>query len=246
MISTSRIADILVEVADTLVDDFDVVDFLNRLAARAAEITGWAAVGLMLTDLRGELQYVASSTDDAKLMELLQLQNSEGPCVDCFRSGTHVASHDLASDSVRWPVFAPRAVAAGFASVHAFPLRLREHVIGALNTFGVEPAPLSGESIRLVQALADVATIAIIQERAIAQADLLTEQLQHALNSRLVIEQAKGVVARALGTTVEDAFELLRTNARRERRRLTDLAHEVVTSPDVVGALIAEGLGPRP
>ncbi len=231
MINTNRLADVFVEAADTLVDEFDLVDFLSLLTQHAAEITGWSAVGLMLTDLRGDLQYMASSSEDARLMELLQLQNSEGPCVDCFRTGQPVANSDLGSAADRWPIFAPRAVAAGFRSVHAFPLRLRDRVIGAMNSFGVESTALESDSARAVQALADIATISLLQEQAIARADTLTQQLQFALNSRVTIEQAKGAVARALSISVEEAFTLLRAQARNRRCPLTELAEEVVNNP---------------
>jgi GAF domain-containing protein len=240
MISTSRLADVFVEVADTLVDDFDLMDFLNNLAVHAADVTGTSAVGLMLTDHTGTLRFMAASTADARLLELFQLQHSEGPCVDCHRNGEPVQETDLANAVSRWPTFAPRAVAAGIHSVHAFPLRLRDRTIGALNTFGPDPEPLDADTVRVVQALADVATIAIIaiiQERALARADTLTEQLQFALNSRIVIEQAKGAISRALGVSVDDAFNILRDHARRNRLRLTGLAHDVVTKTETMSAL---------
>jgi len=237
MISTSRLADVFVEVADTLVDDFDLMDFLNNLAVHAADVTGTSAVGLMLTDHTGTLRFMAASTADARLLELFQLQHSEGPCVDCHRNGEPVQETDLANAESRWPTFAPRAVAAGIHSVHAFPLRLRDRTIGALNTFGPDPEPLDADTVRVVQALADVATIAIIQERALARADTLTEQLQFALNSRIVIEQAKGAISRALGVSVDDAFNILRDHARRNRLRLTGLAHDVVTKTETMSAL---------
>jgi GAF domain-containing protein len=191
----------------------------------------------MLTDHTGTLRFMAASTADAKVLELFQLQHAEGPCVDCHRNGEPVHDTDLARAVDRWPTFAPRALDAGFHSVHAFPLRLRDRVIGALNTFGPEPVALEPDTVRVVQALADVATIAIIQERALTRADTLTEQLQFALNSRIVIEQAKGAVSRALGVSVDDAFNILRDHARKNRVRLTDLAHDVVTNTDTMSAL---------
>ena len=237
MISTSRLADVFVEVADTLVDEFDVVDFLHNLALHTADVTGTAAVGLMLSDHTDTLQFMAASTADAKLLDLFQLQHSEGPCVECHRTRDLVQETDLANATSRWPTFAPRAMSIGIRSVHAFPLRLRDRAIGALNTFGPDPVGFDAGTIRIVQALADVATIAIIQERALARAETLTEQLQFALNSRITIEQAKGAVARALGMSVEDAFEVLRDHARRNRLRLTDLAHNVVTNRDTMSSL---------
>ncbi len=232
MIDIERLADVFVGVADTLVADYDVIEFLHSVAGHATEMTGAAAAGLMLTDLDGGLHYMGASDESARLLELFQIQHQEGPCLDCYRTGSQVSEPDLAAASARWPGFVDQALASGVTSVHAFPMRLREQVIGALNVFGAEPRALDADESRVVQALADVATIAIIQERLIHQAEILTEQLQFALNSRVVIEQAKGAIARSLGVSVEDAFDLLRRHARRERVGLTDLALTIVESPE--------------
>jgi len=237
VITTNRMADLLVDVADTLVRDFDIIDFLHNLAVHASELTSSPAVGLLLSDLAGGLNHVAASSEDAQTLELLQLQHSEGPCVECYRTGQPVVEEDLANASSRWPTFAPRAVAAGISTVHAFPMRLRDDVVGAMNVFGRPDDVMGPDDIRLVQSLADFATIAILQERALARAESLTEQLQFALNSRIVIEQAKGAVARALGVGVDEAFEILRAHARRNRQRLTELAHAVVTERAVMETL---------
>jgi len=227
MISAERISDLFVEVADTLVDEFDVVDFLHNLTVHAAGISGADAAGLMLTDQVGRLQFMAASNSTGETLELFQLQNSEGPCLDCFTTGEPVVNADLAHAS-RWPIFAPRAIQLGYQSVHAFPMRLREHIIGALNLFGSEHARFDAADVRLVQALADVATIALMQERTIRRAEELTEQLQGALTSRVVIEQAKGAVAALRGISIDEAFELLRTRARSNQRRLVDVAQPVL------------------
>ncbi len=232
MIGIQRLADVFVDVADTLVAEFDVIEFLHSVAGHATEMTGATAAGLMLSDLDGSLHYMGASSESAHLLELFQIQHEEGPCFDCYRTGTRVTEADLASATSRWPKFTQQALASGVRSVHAFPMRLRDQVIGALNVFGAEPRGLEADEARVVQALADLATIAIIQERLIRQAELLSEQLQFALNSRVVIEQAKGAVARSLGVSVEDAFELLRRYARRQRIGLTDLALTVVESPE--------------
>lgn len=237
MINTNQMAEVFVEIADTLVSEFDLIDFLHGLAAHTADITGSRAVGVLLSDLTGGLSHVAASTEDARMLELLQLQHSEGPCVECHRTGQPVVQVDLAAATDRWPNFAPRALAAGIAMVHAFPLRLRDEVVGALNVFGGPEEGLDSADTRLVQSLADLATIAIIQERALARAELLTEQLQFALNSRVVIEQAKGAMSRAFGIGVDQAFDVLRANARRRRVRLTELARAVVTDPSAMDAL---------
>jgi GAF domain-containing protein len=228
MISNERLANAFVEVADTLIDEFDVIDFLHILADHASDVTGASSVGLMLVDLNDSLQHMAASTDGARHLELFQLQHQEGPCLDCFRTGTPVIVRDLTETTTRWPVFAPRAIEAGVLSVHAFPMRLRDQVIGALNLFGEVPLPFDPDDIRVVQAMADIATIGILQERAISSAEILTAQLQGALNSRILIEQAKGVMARAHGIDVDEGFVALRAHARNNHLRLGDLAHDVV------------------
>ena len=230
MISTERLTDVFVEIADTLITDFDLVDFMHNLADHAAAVSGAEAVGLLLADQQGQLRYMAASNETGKMLELFQLQASEGPCLDCYATKTPVVNADLASASDRWPEFAPAATAAGFKSVHAFPMRLRDTVIGALNLFGHADVTFKDDEVRVVQALADVATIALLQERNIAHADSLAEQLQVALNTRIVIEQAKGALARQEGSTPSEAFELLRSEARRSRRRLVDVATEVISA----------------
>ena len=232
MISTQRLSDLFVEVADTLVDDFDLVDFLHSLTLHAAAVSGADTVGLLLADHHGRLRFMAASDEEGRLLELLQLQNSEGPCLDCFRSKQAVVNADLARAESRWPRFAPAALAAGFQSVHAFPLRLRDETIGALNIFGRDNHAFAEDETRIVQSLADVATIALLQERAVARADALTEQLQGALNSRVVIEQAKGAIAQLEGVTADEAFRLLRERARSSRRRLADVAAEVLSDTE--------------
>jgi GAF domain-containing protein len=228
--SAQRVAEVFVEVSDTLVDDFDLVDFLHMLTLRTAELAGASVVGVVLADAHGHLHFMAGSKEDAELLELFQLQNDEGPCLDAFRSATPVVNTDLRDAAARWPRFAPHATAAGFRSVHAFPLRLRSQAIGALNVFGADDGKrLDDADIPIIQALADVATIALIQERAVARGGVLTEQLQAALNSRVIIEQAKGAIAQAHGVSVDEAFAVIRAYARSSNRRLGDVAHVVVT-----------------
>jgi len=236
MIGMQRLADVFVEVADTLVADFDLIEFLQSVANHAVEVSDQAIVGVLLSDHEGRLHYMGASHENAHVLELLQLQNAEGPCLDCFRTGEAVVHPDLAVDPP-WPMFAARASALGIVSVHAFPLRLRERVIGALNVFLPEPRVLDPDEARVIQALADCATIAIIQERAIARAEVVTEQLQAALASRIVIEQAKGAVARSFGITVDAAFELIRGHARAHNVRLADLSHRLVTDSTAIDAL---------
>ena len=222
-----QLADVFVEMADTLVDDFDVIDFLHVLTERCVQLLGVSAAGLLLTDQQDRLQVVAASSERTRLLELFQLQTDQGPCVDCFRTGQPVSVTDLPS-ARRWPRFTAAAAEVGFAAVHALPMRLRAEVIGALNLFDTNPGAMDRDKLRIGQALADVATIGLLQQRAIHRRDVLTEQLQTALNSRVLIEQAKGVLAERLHVDLADAFTLLRSGARSHNRRLSDLAQAIV------------------
>jgi hypothetical protein len=229
-----QLADVFVEMADTLVDDFDLIELLHVLTERCVQLLGVSAAGLLLTDERDTLQVVAASSERTRLLELFQLQTDQGPCVDCFRTGQPVSVTDLPRAAGRWPRFTAAAAEVGFAAVHALPMRLRTEVIGALNFFDVTPGPLSEGTLRVGQALADVATIGLLQQRAIHRHDVLTEQLQTALNSRILIEQAKGVLAERLHLDMADAFTLLRNGARSHNRRLSDLAQAVVDGSEQI------------
>src|SRR5512141_3218373 len=241
MIATSRLAEVFVDVADTLVDDFDVIEFLELVTRHTAEVSQAASAGLLLADPHGQLQYMASSATSVKLLELFQLQYQEGPCLDCFHTGIAVINRDLHQAGQRWPRFAPRAVEAGFQSVHAFPLRHRQKVIGALNLFSADTGRLQPTDVRIIQCLADIATIGLLQERTIRSGEILTEQLQRALNSRVTIEQAKGVLARTHGIGVDAGFDLMRDYVRRNQYRLSDVAQSVVTDPGRHPELTAAG-----
>jgi GAF domain-containing protein len=224
------LAQTFVELADTLVADFDIVDFLHTLADRCAELFKPAEAGVMLADQRGGLRVVASSSERARLLELFELQNEQGPCLDCFRNGERVAAADFGDDGGRWPLFTVEAVAAGFRSAHSLPLRFRTQVIGALNLFRPQPGLLDDRDLTGAQAMADIATISILQERTLREARVLAEQLQRALNSRVVIEQAKGVLAERAKINLDEAFTLLRTYARTQNRRLHDVSTAVISS----------------
>lgn len=226
-----------VELADNLVADFDVVEVLTVLAHRCVEVLDVADAGLMLQSPRGDLRVVASSSETMRLLELFELQADEGPCVDCYRSGRPVVNLELEAAAGRWPRFVPKALDAGVRSVHAVPMRLRDQTIGALSLFRDDEGPMPDDDVVAAQALADVATIAILQHRAAINAQLLHDQLTEALNSRVVIEQAKGVVAAKTGVDMEEAFGRLRRHARAQRARLVDVAHAVVTNAITVEAL---------
>ncbi|MCW2568864.1 MAG: hypothetical protein JWN54_2961 [Mycobacterium sp.] len=232
--SERQLAEAFVELADTLVDDFDVVDFLHQVTVRCAQVLGVSAAGVLLTDQRGALRVVAASTEQTRLLELLQLQTDQGPCPESFHTGRPVSVADLSDSNGRWPRFAAEAQQFGIVSVHALPMRLRTDVIGTLNLFDAEPGALSEDTLRLAQALADVATIGLIQARSIRLRETLAEQLQTALNSRIVIEQAKGVIAERRSLDMEESFSLLRGTARSGNRRLSELARAVVDGSEVL------------
>jgi hypothetical protein len=163
---------------------------------------------------------------------VFQLQHHEGPCSDCFRSGEPVDNVDLAEAGDRWPRFAPLALAAGFRAVHAVPMR-RDHTdpVGAMGLFQTDTGRLEADDQQIVQSLADVATIKLVQERALRGGKVLITQLQEALTTRIVVEQAKGILAQLHGISVDDAFEVMRAFARRNRRRLADVAQELIDDP---------------
>jgi transcriptional regulator with GAF, ATPase, and Fis domain len=223
-----RIAEVFVELADTLVEEFDVVDFLQTLTERVVELVDTDAAGLMLDDQRGNLQVVAYTHESARLLELFELQRAEGPCLDCFATGQVIANVDLAESSSRWPVFTEAALEVGFTYSHALPLRLRRQVLGALNLFSVVPRRLSDDHLAIAQGMADVATIGLLHERALHDQVVLAEQLQTALHSRILIEQAKGMLSARAGLSVAEAFTRMRSHARRTGDQLTTVAEAIV------------------
>ncbi|HEY5024695.1 MAG TPA: GAF and ANTAR domain-containing protein [Acidimicrobiales bacterium] len=222
------LAQTFIELADTLVADFDLIDFMSIVVERCAELLGSAEVGLALAATRGELRVMASSTERMRALELIEFQNDEGPCRDCLLTGEQVLNQRLEDSEDLWPRFALQAREAGFQMAHALPLQLRGNVIGAMNIFSPELNELRPEDVNLTQALADVATIGILQERAIKHGTDLASQLQGALNSRIVIEQAKGIVAERRQVDMDEAFTLLRSFARSNRRQLSDVARAII------------------
>jgi len=231
----------LVELADTLVDEFDVVELLTLLTDRCVDVLDVAAAGLMLVSPSGDLRVMASSSEAMRVLELFELQAQEGPCLDCYRTGQPVVNQDLASVNGRWPRFAAEALEAGFRSVHALPMRLRGSVIGALNLFHIDTGEMREADVLAAQALADVATIAVLQHNAVLEAQVLNNQLNTALNSRILIEQAKGVLSERASLNMEQSFALLRNHARNHNLRLVDVAEDVINNN-----LPASALGPLP
>lgn len=227
MVTQDLLTRTMVELADTLVDDFDVIDLLTLLTDRCVEVLGMHGAGLMLAaPLGSNLRVMASSSTAMRDLELLEIQTSDGPCLDCYRSGAPVLNEDLGTTAPRWPRFTPAALAAGFRSVSALPMRLRGTTIGALNLFRIDLVTLDDLNLGAAQAFADVATIALLQHEASHDARAINEQLAHALNSRVIIEQAKGMLAERAGIDMELAFGWLRSHARQQHTRLGVVAQD--------------------
>jgi GAF domain-containing protein len=216
-----------VALADTLAADFDIADFLDMLVERTTELLAVSAAAVILVGTGDKLEVLASSSQRAELLELFAVQTEGGPCIDCIRTGDPVTCTDLKSRPRRWLRFADAAQECGFRAVHAVPMRLREQTIGVLTLLGTDPGALDDDHLRLGQAMADVATIAILQHRAIEQSERVTGELQTALNTRVVIEQAKGILAERGGLSTDEAFTRLRDYARAHNLRLTELASAV-------------------
>ena len=235
MANQQRLVETLVALADTLVDDYDVIDFMQTLAERSVELLDVSAAGIMLADADHRLRHAACSSEQMRLVELLELQLEEGPCFDAFRHQSAVRS-DTAEDAAnRWPRFAPHARDGGFVAVSAVPLRLRGEAVGALNLFSSLAGALDDDDLVVAQAMADIATIGILQERLIHDQSVLTAQLETALQSRVIIEQAKGIVAERDRINVDDAFVRIRRFSRNTNRLLSDTARGIVD-----GTLVAE------
>ncbi|PPF30396.1 transcriptional regulator [Rathayibacter tritici] len=231
---TQLLLETLTAVADTLVDDFDIVEFLHDLVERCAMIFDAVDVGLVLGDEHDELVVMASTSERTHLIEVLQLSAGDGPCVDSYHAGSVVTAGTLEDIIARWPAFAEAARNSGYESVHAVPLRLRQSTIGSLNFFRDRPGEFDGDDVLAAQTIADVATIGLVQERAIRESALAREHLQHALDTRIVIEQAKGVIAHSQDVDMETAWQVLRQRARSHGARVSDVATSVVAGEIVL------------
>lgn len=234
-----RLAETFVSLTDTLVEDFDLLDFLGLLAERASELLEVDAAGVILSDQRGGWQPTAASSEAAELVELFATQTAEGPCQECVRSGHAVASSDLADDRPRWPGFTDRALQAGFRAAAAVPMRSHHQIIGSLTLLNTEADGIDQPNLQLAQALADMATVGILQQHSSRREDILAEQLQAALHHRVVIEQAKGVLAEHGRMSMQAAFELLRDYSRDNNQHLSELARSIATGTSNPRALLA-------
>jgi hypothetical protein len=235
------LASAFVGLADTLVADYDVIELAQQLIDSTMNLLPIAAAGILLGDSGGALHVFASSSEQTRLLELLQVEADVGPCLEAYRTGEPVLVDDLPAAAARWPAFSERAEEYGFLAVSALPLRLRTERVGALNLFLSETGSLTGPDVAVAQALADVATIGILHQRVLTRSELVNQQLQMALNTRLIIEQAKGVIAERGTVDMDSAFNLLRAHARSTNRRLAELARDVVDGGDTTDML--RGLG---
>jgi GAF domain-containing protein len=224
----SRVSAAFVRIANTLVDEYDVLDLLHTLVEESVGLLDATAAGLMLAGPDGVLQVLASTSEESRLIEVLQQETGAGPCVECYVTGAPVTIRDIAGTEDRWPEFKDAAAAQGFKSVHGFPLRVRGKTVGAMNLFRAEVGELSVEDVVIGQALADISTVSIVQERAIREAAVINDQLQRALSSRILVEQAKGMISHISNVTTDEAFHMLRSHARSHRTSLTDTATAVL------------------
>lgn len=234
-----RVLAAVVSLVDSLLADFDVIELLTQLTERCVQLLDVASAGLLLADTRGRLQLMAATSGKTHALELAQLQGDDGPCLDCYATGEPVSVADLRGEMELWPRFVPAALATGFASVHAVPMRRAGTVLGALGLFGTTTGNLNAADLLVAQTLAHIATVAILQEAAPTAAAAIPH-LRNALISRVVIEQAKGFLHEDLGVSVDEAFVLLRTYCRTRGLRLTDLSRQIMSDPAARSALLPE------
>lgn len=232
----ARLLQTFAMLADTLVDDYDVVDLLQSLVDACRDLLDTTAAGILLADRGGELELVASTSEASRIVELMQLGARDGPCIECYRTGQAISVPSIYEAPVEWAAFRDSALGQGFASAEAIPLRLRDATIGTLNLLRSEEGPVEEADMVAARAFADVATIGILHERSLRESEVLSEQLQLALNSRVVIEQAKGVVSFTNGVPVDEAFDLIRAYARRHQLPLRDVASRLVRRELQLGA----------
>jgi hypothetical protein len=234
----TRVLDAVVSLVDSLLDDFDVVDLLTELTERCAELLDVESAGLLLADPLEQLRLLAATSEETRELELFQLQADEGPCVDCYTTGQPVSVADLQAEADRWPHFVAAATDAGFASVHAVPMRAAGIVLGALGLFGTRPGELDDADLLVGQTLAHIACVAILQEHPPTPSTVMP-RLRNALTGRILVEQAKGFLRESLDISVEQAFQLLRKYARTKGDHLTDVARRLMTDRQARPALLA-------
>lgn len=234
----ARVLAAVVTLVDSLLQDFDVVELLTSLAEHCAQLLDVASAGLLLVDPHGRLHLMASTSEQTQDLELFQLQADQGPCLDSFATGEPVSVADVSNAADRWPQFVPAALTAGFASVHAVPMRAAGSVLGAMGLFGTHVGELNGADRQVAQTLAHIASVAIVQEHSPTPSSL-PPQLRSALVSRVLVEQAKGYLSESLGVSVADAFGLLRSHARSHDGHLTEIARRLIDDADGRDSIVA-------
>ena len=229
------VVDTIIELADTLASDYDVGDLLHMLVERCVAVLDVAAGGVLLEAADGHLRVAAATSGKITELEELEIEAGDGACLEAYQRARQVLCGDLREAQHRWPRAAPKAVDLGIIAVCTFPLRLRSDCIGSLCLYRESPGELRDDQLRLAQAFADVAAIGILQQRTLASGEQRAQQLQHALESRIIIEQAKGILAERHGITPNQAFRALRRHARHHQRKVRELAQQVVdgAAPDV-------------
>ncbi len=248
MDATSRetqISEAFVTLTDTLTTDFDVVDLLHTLVEECTKILDTDQGGLMLVDSSGELQLMTSTSEEADFVEVMQLNASSGPCIECFTTGKAVSVADISAGGSRWPEFQKAAIQGGFKSAHATPMRLRGQVIGTMNLFSTTLGQLNERDIALAQALTDVATIALLQERIVSDARVVPDQLHRALDTRILIEQAKGMISHTFAIPMDSAFDVIRTYARNNGLAIRTVAERISQRTIEVRSLIPQAAAHR-
>jgi transcriptional regulator with GAF, ATPase, and Fis domain len=238
-----QLVETFVTLTDTLVSDYDVVDLLQLLVDNAVELFDASAAGIMLANERQELEVIASTSERSNFIGLMQLDAGEGPCVEAFTTAQTVSVHNPAEMQRRWPRFAAASAALGYASVHSVPLRLRDSTLGSMNLFRETTGALNAQDAVALRALTDVATISALQHRTTEHAALVQTQLQHALDSRVIVEQAKGFLAHTHQIDLDAAFKLLRSYARSHHLRIADTAHDIVNRVITIPAATSNNLG---
>lgn len=234
LVSAHRVGEVFVALGDTLAEDFEVAGFLGGLAGYCLELLDTDGAGVMLAGAGGDLELLASTDEITRRLELSELVDRDGPCVAAYRTGVWVDHPSLDSAAPRRPGFDRSALAAGYRSAHAVPMRRGEQVIGVLNLFRRDSGPLPPHGKQLARALTDMATIGLLNRREVATHRTVAVQIQQAFTTRLIIEQAKGLLAGQLRVRPDQAFQRLRRHARQNNRNLAELAQAVVDGAAVI------------
>ena len=231
-----QVAEVLADFAQVITRHATTSEILHQLGEYCVELLPIQGAGVLLEE-RGALRFATASDELGRQIEELEDRLHEGPCTTAFRTGTEVLLPDLSQAVRQFPHFAPAALERGLGAVFALPLGIREHRVGALDLVSGVPVELDDGQLASARLLGDVAMSYVVNSRAFAEATKLAQQLQQALDSRVLIEQAKGRLSGLLGIGVSDAFELLRRRARNSRQPIGDVAMDVLNGSLNITAL---------